>query len=64
MVLGRLWRSRPFAFVCAIAGGWLANAVNVPLAWILGPLLVTAGLSICLGTRISRLHLGVELANR
>ena len=52
MVLGKLWRSRPFAFVCAIAGGWLANAVNVPLAWILGPLLVTAGLSIVLGTRI------------
>lgn len=42
------------AYVPAAAGGWLCSLINVPLAWLIGALLVTAGLNVAgLGLPVS-----------
>lgn len=40
------WRSRALGVLLAIAGGFAASALGVPLAWVLGPMVATALLSV------------------
>ena len=54
------WLRIVLTFLLATAGGAVANAVNMPLPWMLGPLFLCAGASL-LGYRVEFVPMGREL---